>query len=185
MSETVTYPGRVIDIADGAPSAMSPTAAPAIDPAGAGSASAAAHVAPSAMAPESQVLLELIGRGLAPDADDAARAAARELWAHFAQVIAAAMPAASTAPAPPPAELLASAPALVAPRAQLPPMLPPSPPPPASPIAAAAQTLRQMSPDQILELALQRLRAALPAGATIPAPRGIQFQLVPIPPPSR
>jgi hypothetical protein len=47
--------------------------------------------------------------------------------------------------------------------------------------------LRQLPPDQLLDLALQRLRAALPAGATVPPSKGIQFQLVPVtsPPGSR
>jgi hypothetical protein len=43
--------------------------------------------------------------------------------------------------------------------------------------------LRQLPPDQLLDLALQRLRGALPAGATVPTPKGIQFQLVPVTPP--
>jgi len=47
----------------------------------------------------------------------------------------------------------------------------------------AARMLRQLPPDQLLDLALQRLRAALPAGATVPTPKAIQFQLVPITPP--
>jgi hypothetical protein len=47
----------------------------------------------------------------------------------------------------------------------------------------AMQAVKQMSPDQLLDTALQRLRAALPAGANVPATRGIQFHLVPIPPP--
>jgi hypothetical protein len=45
----------------------------------------------------------------------------------------------------------------------------------------AARALRQLPPDQLLELVLQRLRAALPASTTVPMPKGIQFQLVPIP----
>jgi hypothetical protein len=54
---------------------------------------------------------------------------------------------------------------------------------PVSPIAMAAQTLRGMSADQLLALALQRLRGALPPGATVSEPKGIQFQLLPIAPP--
>jgi hypothetical protein len=58
----------------------------------------------------------------------------------------------------------------------------PAMPVPASPIAAAARALRQLPPEQLLELALQRLRAALPAGATVQTPKGIQFPLVPVAP---
>lgn len=59
----------------------------------------------------------------------------------------------------------------------------PTVPLPTSPLAMAARTLRQLPPDQLLDLALQRLRAALPAGATVSPPKGIQFQLVPVTPP--
>jgi hypothetical protein len=52
-----------------------------------------------------------------------------------------------------------------------------------SPIAMAARALRQMPPDQLLDLALTRLRAALPQDATVPTPKGVQFQLVPVTPP--
>jgi hypothetical protein len=133
-------------------------------------------------------MLELVGRGLAPDADDSTRGAARDLWARFGQLLTAA-PAMPTTPMIP----AARAPAAVAPIAStLAPVpgfpgafVPATPPPvPAMPTSAMAQmvgVLRNMPADQLLELALQRLRAALPAGATVPTPRGIQFQLVPIP----
>jgi hypothetical protein len=53
---------------------------------------------------------------------------------------------------------------------------------PATPIAMAARALKQMTPDQLIDLVLQRLRAALPAGSAVATPRGIQFPLVPVPP---
>ncbi|HXG96809.1 MAG TPA: hypothetical protein VNJ06_06820, partial [Gemmatimonadales bacterium] len=56
----------------------------------------------------------------------------------------------------------------------------PTPAMPATPIAMAARALRQMPPDQLLDLLLQRLRGALPSGVTVPTPKGIQFQLVPV-----
>jgi hypothetical protein len=124
-------------------------------------------LAPPALPPETQALLELIGRGLAPDADDSTRDAARDLWAQFAHTIATAAPVTPTAPVMPAAPVMSAA-------------VMPTLPLPTSPIAMAARTLRQLPPDQLLDLALQRLRAALPPGATVPAPKGIQFQLVPV-----
>jgi hypothetical protein len=211
---------------------------------------------PSALPQEAQMMLELIGQGLAPDADESMRAAARDLWARFAQSLAAAtvppppaapgmptapsslaapetpaapgtppaaMPPAAMLPAamsraamlpaptpaamPPAATPLATMPPAAMPPAAMPPaamplaampLMPDTPAMPlatmplmpaipamavaASPIAAAARALRQLPPEQLLELALQRLRAALPAGATVPTPKGIQFPLVPVAP---
>jgi hypothetical protein len=54
---------------------------------------------------------------------------------------------------------------------------------PTSPLAQMIGALRKMPADQLLDLAIQRLRAALPKGATVTEPKGIQFQLVPVPPP--
>ena len=144
-----------------------------------------------ALPPDTHALLDLIGHGLAPEADDTTRDAARELWARFAQMIAAAAPMMPAAPAPSapmpaaPVMLAAPAPAVPAPAAPVMSAAPvmPAIPLPTSPIAMAARTLRQLSPDQLLELLLQRLRTALPAGATVPTPKGIQFQLVPVTPP--
>jgi hypothetical protein len=135
---------------------------------------------PPVLPPEAHALLELVGRGLAPDADESTRGAARELWERFGQLI-------TTAPVTPAAAMMPTAPGMsVAPgMPALPgmpaaPMMPTAPVMP-TPIATAARALRQLPPDQLLELALQRLRAALPAGTTVPTPKGIQFQLVPIP----
>jgi hypothetical protein len=81
------------------------------------------------------------------------------------------MPAAPTMPATPVLPVMPAAPTM-----------PAAPPPmPTMPLATAARALRQLPPDQLLDLVLQRLRGALPAGTTVPTPRGIQFQLVPIP----
>jgi hypothetical protein len=133
--------------------------------------------APPAGAPaEAQVLLELVARGLAPDADDTTRAAARDLWTRFAQTVAPMMSGTSAMPNPPAAPAaptMPSIPAMPAASAM------PGPSPLHSPIAMAARALRQLPPDQLLDLLLQRLRAALPADAAIPSPGGIQFRLLP------
>jgi len=131
---------------------------------------------PTILPPEAHVLLEMIGRGLAPDADDAVRATARELWGRCAHAI---FGAATQAPATPAAAIVASA-AAVLPTTGVPTL-----PLPTSPIAMAAHAIKRMTPDQLLDTLLQRLRAALPAGTTIAAPRGIQFQLIPVTPPAK
>jgi hypothetical protein len=122
------------------------------------------------LTPDAQALLDAIARGLAPDADDATRAMTGEICARLAQIAGAqpaAVPAAVPTLAPPAASSHGFAPFT-------------SVPPPASPIAAAARALRQLPPEQLLDLLLQRLRAALPAGAAVQAPSGIQFPLVPV-----
>lgn len=50
----------------------------------------------------------------------------------------------------------------------------------ASQIATLVGALRGVPPDQLLDLAITKLRAALPADASTPAPKGIAFHLVPI-----
>jgi hypothetical protein len=127
--------------------------------------------------PETQALLELIGRGLTPEADDATRGVARDLWARFAATLAATAQVAPGAPIP------------VAPAAPTAPVMPSAPVMPGTPVATspitmAARALRQMSPDQLLEVALDRLRSKMPTGAEVPTPKGIQFQLVPVTPPA-
>jgi hypothetical protein len=178
MPENITQPDLPIESASDT-ARMLPVSAtsPVAEPEGAPAPPTLAPAATLAIAlpSEMRAMLELVDRGLAPDADDATRAAARELWARCAQLIAA---AASTSP---------PATAASAPVASAPLPIPTGPtmapvPLPTSPIAMAARTLRQMSPDQLLELALQRLRAALPQGATVPAAKGIQFPLIPVPP---
>jgi hypothetical protein len=161
---------------DGAPSA-----APVHDV----EASPAFPVSPArpAATPEMDALLELVRRGLAPDADPTTRAAARELCDRILH----ALGPAPTLPAAPTAALAPVAPAPVPsppPGFASVPVIPvPVPMPPTSPLAQMIGVLRHMPADQLLDLAIQRLRAALPKGATVPEPKGIQFQLVPVTPP--
>jgi hypothetical protein len=150
MSEGVTLPSD--SSIDPAPD-NAPVATQATHPAEPGIATAPVPIVSASAPPEAPAVLEILLRGLAPDADESARTAARELCAQ----------------APVPSRLPA-------------PTVPMALPPP-SPIAMAAHALRQLPPDQLLELLLQRLRAALPTGASVAAPRGIQFQLVPMTPP--
>lgn len=54
--------------------------------------------------------------------------------------------------------------------------------PDASKIASAVAMLRGVPPDQLLDLAIARLRAALPAGVQVPPAQPLKFQLIPISP---
>ena len=58
-------------------------------------------------------------------------------------------------------------------------------PVPTSPVAAMVGALRGVPPDQLLDLAIARLRAALPAGTEVPAVTPLKFSLVPIHPTMR
>jgi hypothetical protein len=122
----------------------------------------------AADASDADVILEIIRRGLAPDADGPARALAGDVCRHLAQLVV------------PPAATATAAPAR-APAGNMPPPIQ-TPATPSSPVATIVTSLRNLPPEQLLDLAIQRLRAALPADATVPAPTGIQFQLVPVPP---
>jgi hypothetical protein len=51
----------------------------------------------------------------------------------------------------------------------------------ASPVAALVGALRGVPPDQLLDLAIAKLRASLPAGANVPAATPINFHLIPLP----
>jgi hypothetical protein len=167
MSENVPLPqDNLTENASGAAPAPALIAPLAVGTAEHRVASAPVGALPPVLPAEAHALLELVGRGLAPEADQSTRAAARDLWSRLAQSIVTAAPVAPTAPVMPP----------------LPTM--PTVPLPNSPIAIAARALRQLPPDQLLDLVLQRLRGALPAGTTVPAPKGIQFQLVPVAPPA-
>ena len=53
--------------------------------------------------------------------------------------------------------------------------------PDASTIAAAVGALRGVPPDKLLDLAIQRLRAALPAGVEVSAAQPLKFHIVSIP----
>ena len=55
------------------------------------------------------------------------------------------------------------------------------PPPAVSPIAAMVGALRGVPPDQLLDVAIARLRAALPPGTEVPAPTPLKMQIVPLP----
>jgi hypothetical protein len=177
MSEPVTPPPfPLVDSASGAAPGAVPLVASVGEPLQA-PANAPVLALPPGLPPETHALLEMIARGLSPGADDATRATARDLWARFAQTIATAAP---VPPVPPPAPVPPAAPVL-----PVAPVIPgmPMPQMQTSPIAMAARALRQMPPDQLLDLALTRLRAALPQDATVPTPKGVQFQLVPVTPP--
>ena len=50
-----------------------------------------------------------------------------------------------------------------------------------SAIVAAVGALRGVPADQLLDLAILKLRAALPAGVEVPAARPLKFHIIPIP----
>jgi hypothetical protein len=173
MSEVTTLPTEApIDRTSDRTSAL-PGASIAMLTHQAASASGAAVPPPST---DVRAVLELIASALAPEADEATRAGAREALVQLAQPIVTAPPAMPNAPAVP-SPTVADA-ALVAAMPAMPVVSPPS-----SPIVMAARALRGLPPEQLLDIVLQRLRAALPAGATVATPKGIQFQLVPVTPP--
>jgi hypothetical protein len=51
--------------------------------------------------------------------------------------------------------------------------------PPASPVAAIVATLRGVPTDQLLDLAIMKLRAALPAGVEVPQAAPLKLQFIP------
>ena len=59
------------------------------------------------------------------------------------------------------------------------------PPINASAIASAVAALRGVPPDQLLDLAISRLRAALPAEAHVPSVAPLKFHIIPISAPRR
>jgi hypothetical protein len=172
MSDTLSLPTEPIESASDAVSAP-PVASIAI-PSDRSSSAAAPVVAPAPT--DMHALLALITSALAADADDATRASARDVWAQLAGPLANAVSAPPVAP-------VAPSPIAPSPIAPSMPMLP-LVPPPSSPIVVAARALRGLPPEQLLDIVLQRLRGALPAGTTVAAPKGIQFQLVPVTRPS-
>lgn len=119
-------------------------------------------------------LLEILRRGLSSEADAASRTAAREVSGQLLQLLGGpppvAVPTIAIAPAAPIARA-AAAPSAIRPAPVL--------GTPQSPFAATIAALRQMPAEQILDLALQRLRAVLPTGMPINEPRGIQFTMLP------
>lgn len=52
----------------------------------------------------------------------------------------------------------------------------------ASPMQTVVAALRGMPPDQLLDLAIARLKAALPEGAQAPSVQPVKFQLLPVAP---
>jgi hypothetical protein len=52
---------------------------------------------------------------------------------------------------------------------------------PENPLAAIVGALRGVPPDQLLDLAIDKLRAALPAGTDVPAVTPVKFHIVPLP----
>lgn len=52
---------------------------------------------------------------------------------------------------------------------------------PQSPVAAIVGALRGVPPDQLLDLAIAKLRAAMPAGAEVPTATPLKFHIVPVP----
>ncbi len=53
--------------------------------------------------------------------------------------------------------------------------------PNASAIADAVGALRGVPPDQLLEIAIGRLRAALPAGVDVPSAQPLKFHIIHVP----
>lgn len=127
---------------------------------------------PCAVSAETEALLEILRRGLVPSADASSQAIARDVCARILLVLS---PPSPTAAAPFVPLVPVSAPNAG--------FVPVAAPTPTSPLAAMVGTLRNLPPEQLLDMAIQRLRAALPAGSTVAEPKGIQFQLVPVTPP--
>ena len=53
-----------------------------------------------------------------------------------------------------------------------------APPPSVPPIASIVSALRGVPPDQLLDLAIAKLRAALPAGADVPPVAPLKFDFL-------
>lgn len=51
----------------------------------------------------------------------------------------------------------------------------------ATQVQAAIRALGSMQPEQLLDLAITRLRAALPAGAAVAPAQPVKFQMIPLP----
>jgi hypothetical protein len=130
-------------------------------------------------------LIESVRAALRDDAPAAVRSegltACRKILAALEATI-----ATDDEPAAPPIQ--AAAPEPPTPQAQGVPAATPSPPVSSSPapaidpaaITTLIASLGKLPPEQLLDLAIARLRAALPAGASVPAPTPLRFQLVPL-----
>lgn len=113
-------------------------------------------VLPPGTASETDGLLDTLRRGLAPDADDASRAAARDACQRIALVLGTSLP---IAPVPNAASVV-------------------------PPLVQMATALARMPVEQLMDVAIARLRAARPAGAAPEggeARPGFRPQFVPVP----
>jgi hypothetical protein len=120
-------------------------------------------------------LIEAIRTALRDDADPVARragvVACRKILAALeAATDNAPEPAASSEPTAAPSSTALPAPALVQPAAPVDPAA----------VATLIATIGKLPPEQLLDLAISRLRAALPPGASVPAPTPLRFQIVPL-----
>lgn len=98
--------------------------------------------------------LEVIRSAFLPSSDEAARHLAREACYRLLQLLGAPTPP----PTPATAHLTAVAPA----------------------VQAIAELIRKTPPDQLLDLAIERLRRAVPPGAQVPVTPPLRFQFVPV-----
>jgi hypothetical protein len=108
-------------------------------------------------------LLEFIRAAAQPDATPDARAKAAAACRTILTTLEGVAPSATEPSAPQPA---------------------PVAPQPAE-IANLVGALRGLPPEHLLDMAIARLRAALPAGATVPNASPIKFHIVPVPPMGR
>jgi hypothetical protein len=134
-------------------------------------------------------LIEAIRAALRDDADHAARdaglVACRKILATLeAATDDEAPPAGAAAPSSSsvPGTETAPAPAMPPPATEPTPGPPPAPALPIDPatVATLFASLGKLPPEQLLDLAIARLRAALPPGVSVPAPAPLRFQLVPL-----
>jgi hypothetical protein len=111
-------------------------------------------------------LIETIRAAAGPDATDEVRTAGAQACRTLLTALEAkdGEPLASSPSAPESALVAPSVPA----------------PSPHAAVHAIASVLRGMTPDQLLDLAISRLRAALPAGADVPRSQAVNFHLVPL-----
>ncbi|HWO21280.1 MAG TPA: hypothetical protein VNO30_21080 [Kofleriaceae bacterium] len=112
--------------------------------------------------------------------DEAKQGGIRACRAILAALEAATPPDASTArptePAAPPPPFMPD----TVPAASPPPMASAAAPPPVPDVAALVGALRGMPPEQLLDLAIARIRTALPPGPPVSTPAPIRFHLVPL-----
>jgi hypothetical protein len=110
-----------------------------------------AAVAPVSMPTNPAALVEIVARGLAPDADAAARDAAWQVWTRFSPLIIA---------------LTRSMP--------MPGAVPPGP----VPVGTEAIAAPRLTPVQIGDLLIEKLRSRLPPGTELPEQRGFNVRML-------